>query len=43
MRPGHFEYIELSYEAFIELKKLAIEEYGDIFADWEIRYMGSDY
>jgi hypothetical protein len=41
MRQDYLDYMPLSDEAFAELKKLCVEEYGDTLPDYEIRHMGS--
>ncbi|HEV2694766.1 MAG TPA: hypothetical protein VG347_17860 [Verrucomicrobiae bacterium] len=41
MNPKDHAFINLSDEAFAELKGIAIAEYGDVHSDFEIREMGS--
>ena len=40
MRQDNLDYMPLSDEAFAELKKFCIEEYGDTLPDYEIRHVG---
>jgi hypothetical protein len=41
MSPQRQVFVQISDEAFAELKKIVIEEYGDVLSDFEIRDMGS--